>query len=75
MRRMMGDLCVALDVGLVRDLVDGLNGGWLDGVDHTQLVHIRSWKTISQHNIASGRNIRKSKYYIWTKYFDWKHSF
>ena len=40
----------------------------------TQSVHIRPWKTISQHNIASGRNVKKTKYYIWTKYFDWKRT-
>ena len=40
----------------------------------TQSVYIRPWKTISQHNIASGRNMKKSKYYVWTKYFDWKQT-
>ena len=40
----------------------------------TQSVHIRPWKTFSQHNIASGRNMKKSKYYVWIKYFDWKQN-
>ena len=39
-----------------------------------QSVHIRPWKTISQHNIASGRIIRISKYFVWTKYFDRKQT-
>jgi len=39
---------------------------------YLQSVHIRPWKTISQHNVASGRNMKKSKYCVRTKYFDWK---
>ena len=39
-----------------------------------QSVHIRPWKIISRHNIASGPNIKKSKYNVWTKYFDWKQT-
>ena len=39
-----------------------------------QAVHICPWKIVSQHNIASGQNIKKSKYYVWTKYFDWKQT-
>ena len=38
-----------------------------------QSLHIRPWKTSSQHNIAR-RNIKESKYYVWTKYFDWKRT-
>ena len=35
----------------------------LNALEHTlQSVHIRPWKTISQHNIASERNIKKTKY-------------
>ena len=39
-----------------------------------QSVRICPWKTISQHNIASWRNMKKSRYFVWTKYFDWKQT-
>ena len=47
---------------------------WLWLAVDIQSVHIRPWKIISQHNIASGRNMKKSKYYVWTKYFDWRQT-
>ena len=37
-----------------------------------QSVHIRPWKTISQHQIAPGRNIKNRN--IMSKYFDWKQT-
>ena len=35
-----------------------------------QAVHICPWKIISQCHVASGQNVRKWKYHVWTKYFD-----